>query len=391
MQTQLPSTWRETTLGEVTIYINRGITPKYSETDGNVVLNQKCIRNWDISLTNSRLIRRDQRVPSEKYIKKSDILICSTGVGTLGRVAQVKNADEQITVDSHITIVRPNPDQVSPVFLGYVLKKSEKAIEQMAEGSTGQTELARAKLTQLIIKLPATVESQNDIAEVVLSLDNKIELLRQENKTLESIAKTLFNEWFANSMSGEDMLLSEVIDVNPKESLKKGKSVKFFDMKTLSEMESSIRQPIRRAFTSGSKFRNGDTLMARITPCLENGKTGYMSQLDLDETAFGSTEFIVLRAKKHVSPYFVYCLARSTRFRDFAIRSMSGTSGRQRVQAERLENYQLNINNKLNEFNNVSDSLFVKVRENQLQIQTLSILRDTLLPILMKGEIRIKE
>lgn len=97
-------------------------------------------------------------------------------------------------------------------------------------------------------------------------------------------------------------------------------------------------------YTGGCKFRNGDTLMARITPCLENGKTAFVSILDSEEVGFGSTEYIVLRGKKDISDnLFVYYFCTNQAFRDIAIKSMVGSSGRQRVQQNVLENLEVQL------------------------------------------------
>src|SRR5690554_6684377 len=107
----LPKGWVETTLGEVATYINRGITPKYTEDKGMYILNQRCIRDRKVSYENSRFNNSDLRkVPFDKIVQELDVLICSTGVGTLGRVAQIKKVKEPTTVDSHVTIIRPNND-----------------------------------------------------------------------------------------------------------------------------------------------------------------------------------------------------------------------------------------------------------------------------------------
>ena len=98
------------------------------------------------------------------------------------------------------------------------------------------------------------------------------------------------------------------------------------------------------SYTGGSKFRNGDTLMARITPCLENGKTAYVSMLDEDEVGFGSTEYIVFRNIEGITDNkFVYYFVTSPWFRDIAVKSMVGSSGRQRVQQAMLENLVVNL------------------------------------------------
>lgn len=128
------------------------------------------------------------------------------------------------------------------------------------------------------------------------------------------------------------MKLDEFIKFNPKESLSKGKHFKCVDMASL---EPFTRKPNHfiSIYKGGSKFRNGDTIMARITPCLENGKTSYINFLQQNEIAFGSTEFIVARAIPNVSlPLFIYYLLCSNRIREIAISSMTGSSGRERVQ-----------------------------------------------------------
>src|SRR5438477_2423653 len=88
---------------------------------------------------------------------------------------------------------------------------------------------------------------------------------------------------------------------------------------------------IQREFSSGTRFNNGDTLLARITPCLENGKTAFVDFLEEGQTGWGSTEFIVLCPKPPIPAFFGYCVARDNDFREFAIQQMTGTSGRQRV------------------------------------------------------------
>ena len=129
------------------------------------------------------------------------------------------------------------------------------------------------------------------------------------------------------------MKLDDFIQFNPKEILPKGQTFSCVDM---SSLQPFTRKPITyftSTYKGGSKFKNGDTIMARITPCLENGKTSFINFLSQNEIAFGSTEFIVARAIPNVSlPLFVYYLLCSKRIRDIAISSMTGSSGRERVQ-----------------------------------------------------------
>lgn len=136
----------------------------------------------------------------------------------------------------------------------------------------------------------------------------------------------------------------ELINFNPPETIKKGTIAKKIAMEKLQPFTRDISGVELSEFKSGTKFRNGDTLMARITPCLENGKTSKVTILDEKEVAFGSTEFIVMRAKEGISDEdFIYYLSLSPDWREIAIKSMVGSSGRQRVQLDVLKNTILNI------------------------------------------------
>lgn len=140
------------------------------------------------------------------------------------------------------------------------------------------------------------------------------------------------------------MRAEEFIEFNPRLSIKKGETATKVSMDKLKPFTKHIDETEKAAFTGGSKFCNGDTIMARITPCLENGKTAFVDVLDKNEVAFGSTEFIVMRSRKGISdPQFVYYLAISPEFRNVAIKSMVGSSGRQRVQQDVLNNVELSI------------------------------------------------
>lgn len=136
--------------------------------------------------------------------------------------------------------------------------------------------------------------------------------------------------------------LGDVIEFNPKETIKKKQISKKVSMDKLDTFTRKINGYEEVEFTSGTKFRNGDTLLARITPCLENGKTAQVDILDDGEVAFGSTEFIVLREKKGktINDY-IYYLSISPLFRNIAIKCMTGTSGRQRVQKDVLEDTEI--------------------------------------------------
>lgn len=137
----------------------------------------------------------------------------------------------------------------------------------------------------------------------------------------------------------------DVIEINPYRKLDKGELSPYIPMGNLGEGKRTIQVINYREYkNSGSKFVNGDTLLARITPCLENGKTAFVDKLKVNQVAHGSTEFIVLRGKEGLTDnLFVYYLVRSTKFRNYAIKSMTGSSGRQRVQTSAIENYEIEL------------------------------------------------
>lgn len=138
--------------------------------------------------------------------------------------------------------------------------------------------------------------------------------------------------------------LSDIVEINPTESLKKGTVAKKIGMDVLQPYCRAIPSFSFEPYTGGTKFKNGDTIMARITPCLENGKTAMVNILDDNEIGFGSTEYIVFRAKNNITdPYFVYYLVTSDCIRNPAIKSMVGSSGRQRVQTDVVANLSVKV------------------------------------------------
>ena len=158
--------WRTVCLGEVCEMVKRGIAPKYVDNDGVCVINQKCIRDHSINFSLSRRHSLDKKsVPQERFIQVGDVLVNSTGTGTLGRVAQVRQApSEPTTVDTHVTIVRPSPRKFYIDFFGYMLIKIEDEIAASGEGASGQTELSRTKLSEEFqVSYPDSIADQKRI------------------------------------------------------------------------------------------------------------------------------------------------------------------------------------------------------------------------------------
>ena len=186
-------------------------------------------------------------------------------------------------------------------------------------------------------------------------------------------------------------MLPDVVEVNPARPLARGETAPYLDMANMPTDGHTPDEFLTRPFGSGTRFMNGDTLVARITPCLENGKTAFIDCLQADQVAWGSTEFIVLRPYPPLPPEFAYCLARDDRFREFAIQSMTGSSGRQRVPAEALSHFRL-----VRPPAELAGAFATHVQANVRRIsasanesRTLAAIRDTVLPKLLRAEVRL--
>ena len=323
-------------------------------------------------------------------LKEKDVLINITG-DSVARVCQVPDDILPARVNQHVAILRANQSLLNPEFLKYSLLSRNNKEMLLTLASTGATRkaLTKSMLEQFEIYAPEDINTQQSIASILSSLDDKIELNRRMNQTLEQIAATLFKKYFT---SNELINLNELIEFNPRLTLKKHEVATYVEMADLPEQGSSIKTSLKKQFSGGTKFQNDDTLLARITPCLENGKTAFVDILEDDkEVAFGSTEFIVMRAKANVSKYFPYFIARDKNFREYATRSMVGTSGRQRVQTDMLYSYEFNKpdNDSMNKFHKVAEPIFKKIKSNADESKTLEIIRDTLLPKLMSSEMDV--
>jgi type I restriction enzyme S subunit len=210
--------WQTKKLGEVCSFLNRGISPKYLERGGFCVLNQKCIRDHQISYEPSRRHDGEQkRVAPERFIRRGDVLVNSTGTGTLGRVAQVREEPlEPITVDSHVTIVRPIEGLFFEDFFGYMLVVIEEAIKEAGEGCGGQTELARSVLSEnFSVSYPTALPEQERIVGI---LDEAFDGIAKAKATAEANlqnARALFQSHLQTvfSQKGEGWVEKRLGDV----------------------------------------------------------------------------------------------------------------------------------------------------------------------------------
>ena len=291
-------------------------------------------------------------------------------------------------VNNHAHIVESN-GSCDIRYICYLLNKID--ISGYITGSA-QPKLNQANLQSIELSLPS-LTVQKRIADYIDLFDSKISLNRRINDNLEQQAQLLFDNLIDASDWSMTQSLSELSEINPPRKLSKGENAPFIEM---SNMPTSGSFPARidfKEYNGGMKFRNGDTIMARITPCLENGKAAYVNFLQGNEIGFGSTEYIVLAPKKTISSSFLYFLVRNKEFVDYAVKHMNGSSGRQRVSGDTIGNYQLPIldRKKLSIFIAIADRTLTIIKQNSFEILNLVNQRDTLLPKLMSGELKIND
>ena len=263
--------------------------------------------------------------------------------------------------------------------------------EWLNQHSVGATmpNLNTGILSALPVNVPPLAE-QRRIARVLGALDDLIDTNESTARSMEQLLAAQFGR-LGFDREGE-LPLSELVVLNPAYSKPRGQAP-YVDMRALPTDGYSINVVGSRSAVGGARFVNGDTLVARITPCLENGKTAFVDCLEPGEVGVGSTEFIVMKPRDSVADCWPYFLARSDRFREYAIRHMSGTSGRQRLAAEALASYPIAQPSEasLAEFSTLSTPLLAAMRSLLDEARVLRRTRDELLPLLMSGRVRVRD
>ena len=257
---------------------------------------------------------------------------------------------------------------------------------------SAQPGLSVKTLAKQEIMLPS-LQEQKRRASILASLEDKIDLNNRINHNLEEQIQERFDSMIVSDNGLGYCQIADYVDVNPKRSLRKNEPARCVDMSYLSTTGPFPSGWETKGYNGGMKFFNGDTIMARITPCLENGKVAYVNFLDDGEIAFGSTEFIVLHAKEGVAPVFTYFLARNKNFVDYATKNMNGSSGRQRVSGDTIGKFMIPVidSDSLNEFSGFATPAMDVIRNNSFESRSLAATRDALLPLLLSGELSISQ
>ncbi|MGO5038095.1 restriction endonuclease subunit S [Roseburia faecis] len=197
----LPENWKITTIDAISSLVTRGIAPKYDDSSDQIVLNQKCIRDHTIDISLAR--RHLPKKINEKWISKGDLLINSTGTGTLGRVAQVWFEANNMTVDSHVTIVRPK-DSILQSYIGFWGLSHESEIEAQHTGSTGQTELPRDRVKAMELPLPDE-DTLSKFNELVIPMTSTVISNQEENARLSQLRDALLPKLMSGELDVSDI------------------------------------------------------------------------------------------------------------------------------------------------------------------------------------------
>ncbi|WP_257295841.1 restriction endonuclease subunit S [Endozoicomonas sp. YOMI1] len=369
------------------------------------------VKNGVISLKGARFV---EKATFEKWTRRSvpqlgDVVL--TREAPLGDVGMITTSSEKIFIGQRLMQYRADPEKLDPYFFLYALQAPFMQEQLKAAGSGSTVEHIRVgDAENLKIKLPS-LELQKQIGKVLNAYDVIIANNCRRIAILEEMAQSFYREWFVHfrfpdhrQVSFVDSPLgimpenwklvsaSEAMQINPRTKLPKEGEKLFVPMSGLSEDSMLIGDIQAKAGNSGAKFINGDTLFSRITPCLQNGKIGYVQFLDkANPVGFGSTEFIVLRESKLLTSEYIYLLARSMPFRENAIKSMTGASGRQRVQNACFDSFKLALPPKelVEEFSKLVRPMFRSIHNLTQRNENLKQQRDMLLPKLISGQIQL--
>ncbi len=407
--------WPLKRLKDITSKIGSGATPRGGKnaylSEGISLIRSLNVYDFKFEDDNLAFISDEQAADLRNVIvQKDDILLNITGA-SVARCCLTDPKYLPARVNQHVALVRLRPDVADARFVLYCINSLHFKSRLLALAQGGATREALTKTTiEDFEVLQPPLPVQQRIAGILSAYDELIENSQRRIKILEAMARALYREWFVHfrfpghenhprvaSPLGEIpqgwgvKRVTESLYVNPRVVVPRVGEKPFVPMGCLSNDSMLITDIESRDGNSGAKFQNGDTLFARITPCLENGKTGFVQFLpDANAVAFGSTEFIVLRSRT-LTPEFVYCLARSDEFRGVAIKSMSGATGRQRVQERCFDDLQIAQppHALLEQFSAIVASSFSLIYKLHLQVQNLRRTRDLLLPRLLSGNVAI--
>lgn len=321
-------------------------------------------------LTKYKIIRRDDFAVSLMQVSRDSKI----------PIARLKDYDQAIMSPAYPIFRVRDTSVILPEYLEMWFMRPEFDREAAfiavggVRGSMTWEEFAKMRLP-----VPS-LEKQHQVVRAYQIVADRIAIKRRINDNLEAQTQALFDELFLRDEM-PDCTLSEIANVNPTRTLSKGCIAKCYDMSCLPTRGCVPEGGEMKAYNGGVRFQNGDTLIARITPCLENGKAAYINILNDKEVAFGSTEYIVFSPIDTMPSSFYYFLIRSKKFRAFALQYMNGSSGRQRVSGDELAAFPLTKPSQeaLSRFDMVAAPVLERFKVASLEINRLNALQQLII------------
>ncbi|TDF80438.1 restriction endonuclease subunit S [Pseudomonas sp. H9] len=369
-------------------------------------------------ITPSDMFDDQRHISTERFVsaawgKQRTLLpegaICVVCIGgTIGKICMTSRSSQ---TNQQVNSVIVDPARFDSGFVYYTLRTLAAELKARAAGAATPI-LNKSAFSDVTITAPP-LETQHRIAGLLGAYDDLIEVNRRRITALEEMARGLFSEWFTRlrfpgyeNAAIEDTpngplpagwswgVAGDLLQFDPRTRVPREGEKPFIPMGHLDTATSLIAEPEARTGNAGAKFQNGDTLFARITPCLENGKTGLVRNLPgPDGVGFGSTEFIVMRGER-VGPAFCYCLSRLPAFREHARMSMSGASGRQRARTDSVADFPIAVpaaNNLFERFEKAAWPMLELVGQIGLSSERLAAARNLLLPRLISGQLSVTQ
>lgn len=378
--------YNSNSLKNLVSFTSKGIAPKYAKSDDNsiLVLNQKCNRDGKISLKNARYNNLSKRkVSKEKILNDKDILINSTGVGTAGRIAQIRKDQliNPITVDSHMIILRPSKN-INPDYLGYALKAKQKLVESYAEGSTGQTEINRQRLLDdTVIRYPSIGE-QEKIANIFLNLDRKIEKNNQINDNLLELAKTIFKNIIKTS-SLHALTINDVGTVigggTPSKKVPKywNGNIPWISPKDLSNHPNVFTSHGENSITQNGLDHSSTKILPKKTVLFSSrAPIGYISIANNEITTNQGFKSVI--PNKNYPFWFIYELLKSETPK--IINEANGSTFKE-ISGGKLKQHKICIPTSIEviKYNSIFLPIFEKIQQSEKEIDKLNQIKDILL------------
>lgn len=392
------SEWQECKLGEISTKIGSGATPtggsnNYKDFGISLIRSQNVL---DFKFSNDGLAFIDNEQADELknvIVERNDVLLNITG-DSVARCCIVPNSILPARVNQHVSIIRLNSKKAVYSFIFYLLHFKKDELLSFSEIGGTRRALTKGMIENFSVLLPPLPE-QKAIANILSSLDDKIDLLHRQNKTLEAMAETLFRQWFIEE-AGEDWEeysisdFAEHIKINVVPSKNENTLFHHYSLPAYDAGQKPTVELGTEILSNKYQVIENSILVSKLNPKFPRI---WLVGLLHEQNAICSTEFQVVKPKDKKLLGYLYFLLRSNEVKDVLEMASSGTSGsHQRVKPEDIFNIKTAISSikQAEEFSEKVLPNLKKIEKNRIQIQTLEKLRDNLLPKLMSGEVRVQ-